>query len=256
MVKRRNRGVNKITSRRLIFAALIAVFTIGGAVAIYNLLATEANYTAARQEYADLRQFAPAAPDPPPAEIIADSESDESEEPARSSHDMPDLTPINPDYIGWIRIEGTDVDYPVVQGANNTRYVNITFMGERNPSGAIFMDSRSIGGFEGLSILHGHNMRDGSMFAALHSYLEDGFLDEHPDILIFAPDGKILVFRIFDVKMTNIRDFAYTLPDRDREDVDEFFFGYGIRTGADVLILSTCADSHRNDRLLIFAARS
>ena len=249
----------KKKSGRIIFAALISVFVIAGGIALYNIITREASYSAARQEYVELRQLAPTPapapmPENPPTTEVGPN--NESQEPEESSNDIADLSDINPDYIGWIRIDGTGIDYPVVQGADNYRYMGITFMGERNSSGAIFMDIRCANRFEGFSILYGHNMRDGSMFSELHSYRDAAFIDAHPEIQIFKPDGGVWIFRIFDVKLTNVQDTVFTLPGSSQDAVVEYFSGHGIMESADILVLSTCTTGNRDDeRLLVFAER-
>ena len=244
----------KKKSGRIIFAALITVFVIAGGIALYNIITREASYSAARQEYVELRQFAPTpAPEDPSAIEVGSNNG--SQEPEESSNDMPDLSDINPDYIGWIRIEGTGIDYPVVQGADNYRYMGITFMGERNSSGAIFMDNRCADRFKGFSILYGHNMRDDSMFAELHSYRDAAFLDAHPEIQIFKPEGGVWIFRIFDVKLTNVQDAVFTLPGSGQDTVVEHFSRHDIAESADILVLSTCTTGNTDERLLVFAER-
>jgi len=257
---KRNKKLIRKKSGRLIFAALIVVFIIAGSIAVFNLLRTERDYNAAQSEYAELRQWAPMPIPPPggndnnndPAETTTDQEA--------ASESMFDLTIFNPDFIGWIRIEGTSIDYPVVQGANNTKYLNTTFMGDRNPSGTIFMDNECSFGFTGFAILHGHNMRNGSMFADLHKFRNREFLAEHNVITIFTPDGEVIVFSIFDVILTDIYDNVFDIPVEGQEAFTEYFkdydlAGHSLRDRSGILVLSTCTEGHRNERLLILAAR-
>lgn len=129
-------------------------------------------------------------------------------------------------------------------------------MGEKNASGTIFMDSRCKDGFGGCAILYGHNMKDGSMFAEMNRYREDGYLEEHPEISIITPSGDLLTYRIFDVKVTDVRDAAYKLPGKEQDAFAEYFAAQGIQGDASILVLSTCTKSNDdNERLLIFAER-
>jgi len=255
-------------SGRLIFAALIAVFFVAGLVAVYNLLTTEREYNAAQSEYAELRQWAPAQPSTPSgsgsgnnttgSQGSTSTEQDDVSEPEPVP--LPDLTVFNPDYIGWIRIDGTDIDYPVVQGRDNTKYLNTTFMGERNPSGTIFMDSRCSEGFTGFALLYGHNMRNGSMFAGLHNFRDSEFLEKHNEIVVFTPEGEMLLYSIFDVKLTTAESAIFDLPAEGQEAFTRYFRDYGMigqfiieRSG--ILVLSTCTFGPRNERLVVLAAR-
>jgi sortase B len=90
------------------------------------------------------------------------------------------LLSINGDYVSWIKINGTKVDYPVVQGKDNDFYLTHNFFKQTDFVGTIFMDYRnSRGKFDKQIILYGHNMKDGSMFGYLKKYLEDEFYQSH-----------------------------------------------------------------------------
>jgi len=254
----KSKMTNRTKSGRLVFVALITLFVITGGIAVYNLLKTDMEYTAADNEYEELRRFAPVLIDSAPGSgsAVDEPENPQTEPPEEAAalpEVMPDLSDINPDYIGWIRIENTNIDYPVVRGTNNEKYLNTTFKGERNPSGTIFMDYLCTEGFDGFAILHGHNMRNGSMFAGLHSFRDDN--EQYSDIMIFKPDGELLIYRVFDVVITDNRDVVYSLPEMDSEAVDEFFAERGIYRSEGILVLSTCTEGPRDERLLVFAKR-
>ena len=244
---------SKSKSGRLVFAALILVFLAGALYASYNLVTTEVNYNAARVEYFELQQRAPILGDPP-------VETGDTADPAGQNLEThADLAAINPDYIGWIRIEGTDIDYPLVQGRDNIKYMNTTFMGERNPSGAIFMDYMCTG-FGHFAIIHGHNMRDGSMFAQLHSFLDRSFRSQYREITIITPTGQELVYYVIEAKLTDISDEIFTLAEKGRIAVMNYFAAYGFteedfQEGIDILTLATCTNNARNERLVVFAFR-
>jgi hypothetical protein len=130
---------------------------------------------------------------------------------------MSSLSELNPDYIGWITIEGV-IDYPIVLGKDNEHYLNITFSGRRNSAGTIFMDCRNKPGFEDtVCILYGHNMRDGSMFAPLKKYLNPAFLAANSTITVVTPEGKTLIYRIFAAELTDIWNSAYKLGNTDAQ---------------------------------------
>ena len=134
---------------------------------------------------------------------------------ARPAIDFGALAAVNGDLAGWLRIEETAVDYPLVQGADNDHYLNHLFDGTANKSGAIFIDSRNDRNFEDQNtLIYGHHMRDGSMFASLVNYKEQAYYDEYPVMLLFTPGGNYLV-----------EFFAgYTVPIRD-EALPCFYMG-------------------------------
>lgn len=151
-------------------------FAVGFVAAMVCLIRDISQYREARDEYRRL----------------ADSFSDNLEQEKRGrtvdGRSFPAFLALrNPDYVFWIRIPGTAVNYPVVKDRTEGFYLNHTFEGEENPGGCLFVSDS----FESLeadnTILYGHNMKDGSMFSDLKKYVEREFLDSHPDI--FLHDG-------------------------------------------------------------------
>jgi len=254
----RSRGREKLVSGRHIFAVLIAAFTLLGGYAAYRIITTETDYSAAQNEYAALRIFAPSTAAPSiPNESGNGSGNVQLNQEQETLHDLLEM---NPDFIGWIYIDGTDIDYPIVQGADNDKYLNTTFTGERNPSGTIFMDAEFQIGFDFLTILHGHNMRDGSMFASLHNFLDNRFRADYSEVLIFTPGEGLLAYKVFAVKVSNIYDEVFNLPLRGLDERVNYFDSFGftrqdLRESVDIMVLATCTDGNKNERLLVFTAR-
>lgn len=107
--------------------------------------------------------------------------------------DFDSLREINPDVIAWIYIEGTGINYPIVQGEDNEHYLSVLIDGTRNSAGSIFMDYRNEADFSDQNtVIYGHNMRNGSMFAGISNYRTQEYYDAHPDILVMTPDGNYL----------------------------------------------------------------
>ena len=132
------------------------------------------------------------------------------------SLDLASVLEASGDAAGWILIPGTKISYPIVQGADNEYYLNHTYNGKNNMVGAIFADARNRlglgaafdvagmsssqlltcvqrGQITGLpdfnTIIYGHRMRDGSMFASLKHYRDQQYYEEHPYV------GMVLVHR-------------------------------------------------------------
>lgn len=101
------------------------------------------------------------------------------------------LSSINPDVVGWIYVEGTNINYPVVQAEDNKTYLRRMFDGKYNNAGCIFLDYRCEGDFSDQhSIIYGHHMGNGSMFADLVKYKKQSFYDEHPTALLVTPTHR------------------------------------------------------------------
>ena len=104
--------------------------------------------------------------------------------------DFEALARVNPDIVGWIVIEGTNINYPIVQGRDNSYYLNHLFDGTRNAAGCIFMDAACRGDFTDVhSIIYGHHMKNKTMFAGLMAYKDQSFYEEHATAFLLTPAG-------------------------------------------------------------------
>lgn len=95
----------------------------------------------------------------------------------------------NADVRGWIYGAGTAINYPVVQGEDNAEYLYTMFDGQENKCGSIFLDSLNESDFSDQnSIIHGHHMKNGTMFAGLVKYAEQSYYDSHPMFWLVTPE--------------------------------------------------------------------
>ncbi len=106
----------------------------------------------------------------------------------------------NAHYAGWIYIPGVGIEYPMVQGADNSHYLRYTFDNRENIAGAIFIScnvDKKLTGFN--TTIYGHNQKNGKMFAPLLEFKNPDKLEENPYIYIILPDGKSYQYEIFAV---------------------------------------------------------
>lgn len=102
-----------------------------------------------------------------------------------------DLYQMNPDFIGWITIEDTSVDYPVMQSIyENEYYIHRNFDKNYDGSGLPFLDYRcNIETPTSNLLIYGHNMKAGTMFAQIMKYADQDFYEEHPSFTFDTIDG-------------------------------------------------------------------
>lgn len=139
----------------------------------------------------------------------------------------------NPDCLAWLRIEGTEIDFPVMQREGEPDYyLHRNFDGENSPFGVPYLDARCTAD-AGLPasqnlILYGHTLSDGTMFTPLHHYEEKSYLAAHGEIeLITAQEKQIYeVFAVMRIPKTveidepNIFNFVdYQPPERFEETI-------------------------------------
>ena len=159
----------------------------------------------------------------------------------------------NSDYIGWIYIPNTAVSYPVVLSHDNIDYLHTSIDGDYLYAGTIFMDCRCYDGIKNKhSVLYGHNMIDGSMFAGIKKYSDQDYLDENSFFWFITPKYKLL-YQIFSVTQSGPYDetvyrFTYTDLDGFQENMKNLadmsmVSTWIIPTNKDlVMTLSTCTD--------------
>ena len=143
----------------------------------------------------------------------------------------------NADCIGWIFIEGTNINYPVMHTPSDPqKYLRLSFDKKYSQSGVPFLDGRcSLQ--DGNLIIYGHNMKNGTMFSDLKKYLDTAFRKAHKTIEFQTEDG-VFLFEVTEVLRTNITDERYNQINS---------------TDGRTLALSTCYGNAKSDRLLIIA---
>lgn len=95
----------------------------------------------------------------------------------------------NADVVGWIYCEDTPIDYLVVQGSDNDYYLKRSYDGAYSAAGTIFIDANNQAGLADCNtIIYGHHMKNGSMFASLEEWADQEFYEEHPVIWYLTPE--------------------------------------------------------------------
>lgn len=104
----------------------------------------------------------------------------------------------NADIIGWIQVEGTKIDYPILYDTTyNLYYLYHNYKGTSTVFGSIFVLGENGNDFTDFNtVVYGHNMLDGSMFAQLHQFRKKDFFDSHGQIVVYTPDRK-LTYQVF-----------------------------------------------------------
>ena len=110
------------------------------------------------------------------------------------------LSQMNAEAVGWLYSPGTPINYPVVRSDDNSYYLKHLYNDQKNSSGAIFMDALNDPDMTHINtVIYGHNMKNGSMFASLQNYSDPAYLREHPTIYYMNAqhDYRIDVFACY-----------------------------------------------------------
>jgi sortase B len=118
---------------------------------------------------------------------------------------------INPDYFGWIRVTGTNIDYPFVRSHDNKDYLTLDFNRNYSDAGSLFMDYRNLGNFNDKhTIIYGHYMKNKTLFHNLTLYHEKDFYEEN-QVIEIAGLYETKTYKIFSVYEISADDYAFTL---------------------------------------------
>lgn len=181
--------------------------------------------------------------------------------------DFDGLHQINPDVIAWIKIPGTNVDYPILQNTeeDDDYYLNRTMEGAEGLPGSIYMEKYDTPTFvDPVSVIYGHTLHDGTMFSELKKFRDKDFFNENQYIYIYTPEG-VKKFRIFAAVAFDdrylIMNYAFTYD----EDFNQFISDLkscmdgninedvNVEFGDVVITLSTCIDEFPDQRWLVNA---
>ena len=105
--------------------------------------------------------------------------------------DFDALKKINPDIVGWLYYEDSHIDYPIVMGKDNDKYLYTMFDGTYGAFGTLFVDALTEKPFKQFNtIVYGHHMKNGSMFGDLKKLKEEQYCRAHPRLELITPEGK------------------------------------------------------------------
>lgn len=269
--------------KQLAFLLLVLVFAVSAVMTVRRGL----DYQEGEQVYTEAEELAqlpdwtelpdvPIIPAPeeepePPSDV-----SEEESEPVSVPPPQPDpyrealqamdftaLQEVNPDVLGWILIPGTAISYPVVQGTDNTYYLTHTWKKTVSAVGSIFLEARNRADFsDGNTVLYGHRMNNGSMFAALKYYKKQSYWAAHPDVYITDRNGsrRYEIFAAYEVSTSGA---AYQIGFSGTESKAQFLedcvsrsvISTGVTPGVSdrILTLSTCTGNGHATRWVVQA---
>ena len=206
--KRKRRAMVYNTVRRVIMLLMLCVFC----YAVYNLVTIYREYKKADETYESIRNMFYVAVEEPEADTGQDADADsnangeesgQKDETKRQSiqatrwvWDYDKLLSVNDRAQGWIRLNGTKLDYPIVQGTDNTYYLTHAINEQYVSSGSVFVDYRNSLGMNGkYCLVYGHYMHNGTMFGPLQQYKKDAdYVKEHPVVDIYIEDRHYLYY--------------------------------------------------------------
>ena len=162
----------------------------------------------------------------------------------------------NSDTVAWLKVENTNIEFPIVQANNNSYYLTHNFDKEDNVAGWIFADYKNkLDGTDRNIVVYGHNMRDNSMFGSLKDVTtEEWYNNEENKYITFVTENEYQTYQVFSVyqiktedyyiktefKSNEFPEFIDTITKRSKKD-----FGINVSKEDTILTLSTCANNNK-----------
>lgn len=239
--------------KNIILRALIVVFAAVFVFSGYNVIKilTENKkadnlYTGLQSEYT--------------SPVVPDAKDGKEENPLPISVDFTALKDRNSDIVGWLILPDTVLNYPVVQAANNDKYLRRDLEGKKLTAGTLFADYRcQTVGEDANYIIYGHNMRNGSMFKTVTDYKSQEFFDANPVIYYLTDEKNFKIEPVAGLVVPDNNEI-YKL-NLDNEQMVEYinnskgkstFNSKASFTEQDCFItLSTCSKEYKNARFVL-----
>ena len=183
-----------------------------------------------------------------------------------------ELRAINPDVVAWITVDGTNIDYPVLQGETNLAYMNKDVYGNFSLAGSIFLDTRNKADFsDSYSLIYGHNMDEHLMFGDLALFKDRTFFQTNRTATLLIPGEKRTFYTAAILQISAGTEEIFN-PDRWKDNLDGlgkflqenskwYHSGYlqaliEHPERMEVAALVTCSDGSTNDRTILILIRT
>lgn len=193
--------------------------------------------------------------------LIEYNKADNSYEKIRVEKEEENLYDKYEDYRGWIKIDNTNINYPIVQGKDNSFYLDKDINKNYLSSGSIFMNYLNHGFNDENTVLFGHHMRNKTMFAQLKKYKEKEFFYGDNDIVIEVENGKVLKYKVFSAYVTDAKDnyIKTNFDDKDQykeflEDIknkSQYKSDIDVNENDKIITLSTCSYEFNDARMVV-----
>lgn len=173
-----------------------------------------------------------------------------------------ELQKINQEIVGWLRLEGTQLDNPVLQTNNNDFYLHHNYAGEKSRAGSIFMDYRNEINARH-TILYGHVMRNGTMFGELAKFAEQNYVEAHPYFIYETPSERyrLEVFAAYETTTdfyyieTEFTDTSYAEFLQTIQQKSQIMMPVTVTANDSIITLSTCTTSPNDDERFVVHAK-
>lgn len=246
--------MGKKKGKRVILGFIIVIIIVLNLYAVYFML--ERNND--KKETLDMLEVIDSNIDIKEDEVNSDINDNETIE--TMDLDLNNLKNINSDTVAYLKVESTNINYPVVKSSDNEYYLNHSFNKNKNQEGWIFLDYRNnINNLDNNTIIYGHNRLTGTMFGTLKNLLNKSYQESTNHYIYLTTENNNYVFEVFSTYITSNESYYLKTTFKDDNEYLEFLntlksrstYNFNIELNSDdkIITLSTCSGS--NDRMVV-----
>lgn len=181
------------------------------------------------------------------------------------SVDFNELLKKNPDTVGWIKVNGTNINYPVVQTNNNDYYLTHAYDKTTNDAGWIYADYRNnMTNFDKNTIIYGHGRLNNTMFGSLKNITNSSWYDNKDNYIIkFSTPTENTLWQVFSVYTIPVESYYLQTKFNSDDQYNEFLqtiknrsvkdFSAKVNSNDKIITLSTCKDVAGTKRVVMHA---
>lgn len=241
MERKKNKRYKKVILNIIIYMILLFVLTYSG-IKIFKWYKDKTNNNKIAEQIKS-------------AVIVDDKNENENKE--EYTVDFNKLKEQNNETVAWVKVNNTNVEYPVVRASDNSFYLNHSFDKSPNLAGWIFADYRNkFDNTDKNIIIYGHNMRDNSMFGSLKNILNSDWYDneENTDITLYTENEKS-IYKVFSIYKIETEDYYIKTEFSNDNEFEKFIetlkkrsikdFNIDVSKEDSILTLSTCANNNK-----------
>lgn len=241
MSRKEKRKANKI---KIIISIIQLIFIVILIYSLINIFLWYKSNKANKQVMEELSQT---------IETVKEDEEDDK----KYKINFEELKSKNFDTVAWLKVENTNIEFPVVKAKDNSYYLTHNFNKEGNSAGWIFADYKNkFNGKDKNTVIYGHNMRDNSMFGSLKNVIkEEWYNNENNKYIILATENEYSIYEVFSVYQIEKEDYYIKTDFNSDKEFEEFLqkvkersikdFNIDISKENSILTLSTCANNNK-----------
>ena len=241
MRKKKNKKYKKVIFNLIVYIILLFILVYSG-IKIFKWYKDKTNNNKIAEQIRD-------------TVIVEEKNEDENKE--ESKVDFNKLKEQNNETVAWIKVNNTNIEYPVVKAKNNDFYLNHSFDKSNNSAGWIFADYRNkFDNTDKNIVIYGHNMKDNSMFGSLKNILNSDWYDneENTNIILYTENEKC-IYKVFSIYKIESEDYYIKTEFSDDNNFEQFVntikkrsikeFNTDVSKDDNILTLSTCANNNK-----------